>query len=130
MTKTPLTQAEAEQIGGALHRLQEIGSSVIVSPANEAEQKGTQKYLERIMVEHADEFLASWFGVHTEYEPLIVALAPVISRTIGIINRVRAQQLAQRQQAPVGEEPKNPLDGAPQPVDDNQQPKNVIPLKL
>ena len=97
MNKTPLTDDEARQIGGALHRLAEIGSSKIINPAAEAEQKGLLNFLSRVLVEHADEMLASWYVCNTEYQVLINGFAALLSRATGVIQKSQAQRAAQQQ---------------------------------
>lgn len=92
--RVPLTDDEAQQIGGAIHALKEIGTTKIISPQHEAEQKGNLAFLQRILVEHADELLASWFAVHHEYEPLVGAFAALLSRATGVIQRTQAARAA------------------------------------
>lgn len=97
--RNELTQEVAEQIGGALQRLKEIGSSTIIAPQHEAEQKGLIQFLSRVLLEHADEMLACWMAVKVEYEPLVLGIAGVLSRSNGIL--MRRMQATQAQQKPV-----------------------------
>jgi hypothetical protein len=100
MNRTPLTDDEAQQIGGAIHALKEIGTTKIISPKHEAEQKGNLAFLQRILVDHADELLASWFAVHHEYEPLVGSFAALLSRATGVIQRTQAARAAAQQKQP------------------------------
>ena len=92
MNRIPLTNEEASQIGGALQRLKEIGSSKIISPQHEAEQKGLVAFLQRILLEHCDELLASWYVSNNEYQVLINGFAALLSRATGTIQRAQQQR--------------------------------------
>jgi hypothetical protein len=117
--RVPLTDDEAQQIGGAIHALKEIGTTKIISPQHEAEQKGNLAFLQRILVEHADELLASWFAVHHEYEPLVGSFAALLSRATGVIQRTQAARAAA--QAKTDEKPAEAPNDAP-------APSNIITL--
>lgn len=95
MNKEPLSMEEAQKIGGAMHRLSELAQTKILSPQLDAERVGTIQYLQRVLVEYCDEFLASWFAVRTEYEPLIQGFAGLLSRATGIIQKSQAQRQQQ-----------------------------------
>jgi hypothetical protein len=77
---TTLDIATAQQIGGAIQRLREIGSSVIIDPKNEAEQKALNNYLATTLPQYANELLACWIAVRNEYEPLINSCRAIFGR--------------------------------------------------
>jgi hypothetical protein len=122
MNRTPLTDEQAQQIGGAIHALKEIGTTKIISPKHEAEQKGNLAFLQRILVDHADELLASWFAVHHEYEPLVGSFAALLSRATGVIQRTQAARAAAQKTTDENAKPAEPAaaDAAP--------PSNIITL--
>lgn len=112
-----LTQDVAQQIGGALQRLKEIGSATIISPQFEAEQKGLIQFLNRSLLTYADELIACWLAVQYEYEPLVLGFAGLMSRANGIL--MRKMQAAQAQNQRQEQKPAQVED---KPAD------NVIPL--
>lgn len=96
MNRVVLTIEEARRLGGAIQRLNEIGSSKILIPTHEAEQKGLREYIANTAAAHADEFLACWFAIHNEYEPLIESFASLLQRATRVMGmRAAAAQEAQ-----------------------------------
>lgn len=105
MKRISLTKEEAIQIGGAIHRLEQISATKITTPQDEAERVGYQEFLGRILTEHANEFLACWIAVHDEYEPLIQGLAGLLQRSTGLIQlrAVQSQPQEKPEQQPAAE---------------------------
>ena len=80
----------AVEIGGALARLAELKTKKIVEKDDAAENRGLEKFLQREMVEHAEEFLGCWFTIRNQYQPLIQGFASLIMRADAVIANVRA----------------------------------------
>ena len=90
---TPLTPERASEIGRALDRYKQIGSSTIINPRDEAELTGLKNFFSTAMVEHGSEFMGCWMAVRTEYEPLVQVIERIASR-IGSISANRKAQEA------------------------------------
>lgn len=112
--RIPLTQQMAIQLSGAISELVENATHSIRTAELDAKKTGLENFLRNNTVQYLDEFLACWFAVHHEYEPLIQGVAALLSRSQGILAQkaqARAQTAAKAQTA------------APQ-----SQPDNVVPL--
>lgn len=80
----PLTMQNIHAIGGAYHRLLELKSQSVVTPTTEAEVKGLLEFLANELISHADELVACWVILHTEYQPMLNLFATVGARISGI----------------------------------------------
>lgn len=80
----PLTMSGVNSLGGALHRLHELKAQSVLTPTLEAEVRGLIEFLSAGLIEHADELIACWVIMHTEYQPILNLLASVGSRVSGI----------------------------------------------
>ena len=92
---TPLTPERASEIGRALDRYKQIGSSTIINPRDEAELTGLKNFFSTVMVEHGSEFMGCWMAIRTEYEPLVQVIERISSRIIGIRQNREAEVKAQ-----------------------------------
>jgi hypothetical protein len=93
----PLTPELGAQLRQAVHTLRNMNEINILTPDREKQIIEAQSFLQQLMPRYADELVACWFAVRTEYEPLITVLTPVISRVNSTIkmNRARQQQQAE-----------------------------------
>lgn len=87
-----LTIKEAQEIAGAVQRLSEIGTGAIITPGNEAESKALRKFVQDKMSEYAQDFLACFFVVATEYEPLVQGFTGLLRRSSALMNRAQQEQ--------------------------------------
>jgi hypothetical protein len=110
---TALSEEDGIQAIQGIRRLQAISRTSIITPNLEAEKKGITEFLQRILVQHADELLACWSAVRFEYEPLVGSVSLVVDRILSIRNsRLIAKEIA----AAPPENPTAPLtnpDGTP-----------------
>ena len=81
----PLTFEIANQVAGALQRLEELAAYEIKLPAHEAEIRGNHEFLANTFINHGAEFLGCWFTVRREYEPALKAIASVAFRVRAIL---------------------------------------------
>lgn len=72
----------AQEIGGALARLAEIGQGKIIEATTAAERRGLEQFIISNMAAHAQEFLTCWFLIRGEYEPLCQALNAILRRAM------------------------------------------------
>ena len=102
-----------------IRRLQAIAKQSILTPNIEAEKAGILQFLQKILMEHADELLACWSAVRFEYEPFVGSVSLVFDRINSIRQtRLLANQVAKQGAAPP-ENPTAPLtqpDGTPTPA--------------
>jgi hypothetical protein len=115
--QNPLSPEIANQIGGAIQRLSQLSESKIVTQESDAEKAGLTNFLQRVVVEHADELIASWYAVRMEYEPLVNGFAGLMARASGILKRkeefIRQHEAAKAAEAAEQQQP---------------TPDNVVPL--
>lgn len=78
--RTGCSPEKMREIIGAYKRLKEIGSSKIINPTAEAEQRGLVQYLHRELLENAEELFGAWVVIRQEYEPLITGVANLLAR--------------------------------------------------
>ena len=102
MENKQLTFKQAEELGGALARLAELGDSKIITKENEAERNTLQRFVTTTAVECLPDLLGAWFTVRRQYEPLLLAISGVVHQVGGIIAR---QQAALQEQAKQNEKP-------------------------
>jgi hypothetical protein len=98
--RTPLTHEVANQIGGAIAELRELSTHTVLTATNDARKAGLEKFLQNTVPQYADEFLACWFAVRNEYEPLIGCVAALLSRSNAIISRSQQAQQSAPAEAP------------------------------
>lgn len=80
----PLTIQQIQAIGAAYARLMELRDQKVVTVNTESELKGILEFLSSELIAHADELIACWLAVKTEYEPALSLLARMGSRISGI----------------------------------------------
>lgn len=88
----PLTGQQIQNIGAAYARLMELKNQKVLTVNTETEVKGLLEFLSSELIAHADEFIACWLAVRTEYEVLLNTFGRMLTRVDGM----RAAQ-AQRQ---------------------------------
>ncbi len=92
---TALDEADGRQAIQGIRRLQAIAKTALVTPNIEAEKAGILNFLQKVLLEHADELLACWSAVRFEYEPFVGSLSLVFDRISSIRRtRVLASQVA------------------------------------
>lgn len=130
---TALSEQDGLQAIQGIRRLQAIAKTSIITPNIEAEKAGITSFLQKILLEHADELLACWSAVRFEYEPFVGSLSLVMDRISSIRrSRMLANQVAQDGAAPPENEtaPLTQDDGKPTPAAQdapvNAEPSNII----
>lgn len=112
--KKQLDFQQAEELAGALHRLQELRSKSVIEKGDKDDTEITAlvEYIGPRLLEYADEFLGCWFAAKNEYAPLVQALAPVVRRCMpqpvpesGILMPRFARQKAADDKAQLKESP-------------------------
>lgn len=88
----PLTAQQIQNIGAAYARLIELKSQKVLTVNTETEVRGLLEFLSSELIAHADELIASWLAVRTEYEPILHCIARAASR----INGIQAAHTARR----------------------------------
>src|ERR1051325_11480409 len=92
---TALDEQDGLQAIQGIRRLQAIAKQTILTPNIEAEKAGIQQFLQKILLEHADELLACWSAVRFEYEPFVGSISLVFDRVHSIRrSRMLANQVA------------------------------------
>lgn len=81
---SPLTIQQIQNIGAAYARLLELKSQKVVTVNTEAEVKGLLEFLASELIAHADELIACWLAVRTEYEPILKCIARATTRVQGM----------------------------------------------
>ena len=127
---TALDEQDGLQAIQGIRRLQAIAKQTILTPNIEAEKAGIQQFLQKILLEHADELLACWSAVRFEYEPFVGSISLVFDR----VNSIRrSRMLANQVAAAPPENDTAPLtqdDGKPTPKAEdapvNQPASNII----
>lgn len=94
---SPLTIQQINNIGAAYARLIELRDQKVVTVNTEAELKGLIEFLSKELIDNADELLACWLAVKTEYEPALSLLSRISIRVAGLNHR-RAEILAKQEQ--------------------------------
>lgn len=123
MTKeTPLTEAEASEIGGAIHDLAELKGKIIHGKDDTTKIQALLNFLGDKLTAHAIEFLSAWFTMKHEYEPFLSSQASVMGNVLLILQR-RQQVMDARAAA---QQPQQaPAPGGPE---EEKAPGNVVPL--
>jgi len=85
--RPPIAPEEMRKIIGAYARLQQLGSSTIINPRDEAEQKGLVQFLQNALLENAGELFGCWVAVRQEYEPLISGFTALMRRALTKIDQ-------------------------------------------
>jgi hypothetical protein len=103
MNNKPLDRATVQQAVAAVRRLQQLidNKSPIISKENAnqaAEIRGLQDFLRNLFDHHAGEFLACWFVVRDEYEPLIGMFSMVKLRADSFIAAARQNEIAKQEE--------------------------------
>jgi hypothetical protein len=91
----PITRQEIQQLGENYARFVYLQNATIKQPKDDAEIAGLVSYLGRFFIDHASEFIGSWFAVRNEYEPLIGLVAAITRRASGLIAHQDAMAKAQ-----------------------------------
>lgn len=87
---------EAMQIAQSYARLSHLRNATIRQIADDAEIKGLVEYLAPKMLEHASEFIGSWFVCQNEYQGFINAMLPIARRLLGTMQQQQQAQAAQQ----------------------------------
>lgn len=80
----PLTGQQVQNIGAAYARLIELKAQKVLTVNTETEVRGLLEFLSSELIAHADELIACWLAVRTEYEPILQCIARAASRVSGI----------------------------------------------
>lgn len=80
----PLTPQQIQNIGAAYARLIELKQQKVLTINTETEVKGLLEFLSSELIAHADEFIACWLAVRTEYEPILRCIARATTRVQGM----------------------------------------------
>jgi hypothetical protein len=92
-TTKPLTDTEANEIGGAIQELVTLATKTIIEKDDAARKRALTSYLQEKMVLHCREFLSAWFVLEKEYKPFLSAQANVMGNVFQIIQtRARIMQ--------------------------------------
>jgi hypothetical protein len=124
--QTELTADKAREIIGAIARLGELGSNIIVDASTAAERQALKKWLGEALVEHSGELMGCWVAIRQEYEPLVNALAGVLPRALAITQK-RQQRLMPSLPAAAPVHP-TPAGTPEPPAAAAEQPSNIVPL--
>ena len=103
MEKATLNEHVATELGGALQRIAELSGKKIIESTDAAEKRGLEAFVQRVMVEHATEFVGCWLAMRTQYRPLIQGFAGLMRNCLEMIDR--ENKSAQPAPAPVSEGP-------------------------
>lgn len=79
-----LTMQQIQNIGAAYARLLELKSQKVLTVNTETEVRGLLEFLSSELIAHADEFIACWLAVRTEYEPILSCIARATNRIQGM----------------------------------------------
>jgi hypothetical protein len=108
-----LTVTEANEIGGAIHDLDQLETKSIKEKDDAAKGRALHSFLQDKMVLHSMEFLSAWFTLEQEYKPYLSSQASMLGNVLTIVQRRQQIMEAQAKQPPVATE---------------EQPKNVVQL--
>lgn len=89
----PITREQAVQASKAVRRLTELRNMAQHTANEDSEQLGLVKFLDTFFADHQGEFLACWFAVRDEYEPMIGMFSILQLRTQNF-NAMRAREAA------------------------------------
>jgi len=103
MEKTTLNEHVATELGGALQRIAELSGKKIIESTDAAEKRGLEAFVQRVMVEHAAEFVGCWLAMRTQYRPLIQGFAGLMRNCLEMIDR--ENKSAQPEPAPENTKP-------------------------
>jgi len=81
-----ISPAEMQKIIGAYAQLKQLNSSTILSPNDQAIQKGLLDFLTGAMLANAEELFGSWVAIHQEYTPLIQGVTALLNRALARID--------------------------------------------
>lgn len=79
-----LTMQQIQNIGAAYARLMELKAQKVLTVNTETEVKGLLEFLSSELIAHADELIACWLAVRTEYEPILSCIARATNRIQGM----------------------------------------------
>jgi len=94
---TALTMEKAARLAGAIRRKKVLMSQKISTAQKDAELRGINALLVTELMNHADELVGSWFGIHNEYQPIVDALTALFARIQQNIDYKKAQVEARRE---------------------------------
>jgi len=80
-----LTYKLAEELGGALDKLEELAQTKIKTKESEAEERGLKAFVAETATHNLQELLGCWFTIRREYEPLLNVLAVMTKRVQGVL---------------------------------------------
>lgn len=80
----PLTIQDIQSIGAAYARLMELRAQKVLTVNTETEVRGLVEFLSSELIGHADELIACWLAVKTEYEVLLTTVGRMLARVDGI----------------------------------------------
>jgi hypothetical protein len=120
-----LTVTEASEIGGAIHDLMQLNTKALVEKDDASRKRALTSFLQDKMVLHSQEFLAAWFTMKQEYEPLLSAQATMLGNVILIIQR--RQQIMEARAQQQEPEPVTAADTAPDATPDNVVQVQFVP---
>jgi len=75
-----LTPQKFEEIAGGVQRLRELSETKILSPSQDAEKSGLERFLSSAFLEYAAEFLGAQSVIFNEYVPLVQAVGALMHR--------------------------------------------------
>jgi hypothetical protein len=82
-----LTQANIDELAGALHRLNELNTKVIKETTDAAEARGLTAFLQANALPHLEEFLACWITIQQEYRPLLQGVTGLLGNAFQLLQR-------------------------------------------
>jgi len=90
---TPITREQAVQASKAVRRLTELRNMATHTANEDSEQLGLVKFLDTFFADHQGEFLACWFVVRDEYEPMI-GMFSLLQLRVNNFNQAREKEAA------------------------------------
>ena len=78
--KQPLNRLTVTQMAKTLERVQQLTASVIQTPENQAQIETDLAFLTKNFLDNAGQFIAYWFIISGEYEPILNAFAMINRR--------------------------------------------------
>lgn len=132
ITQKKLSFEDGQNLAAALQQRRALREQKIQSRETEATLRGLDQHITKTLNEYAENLLACWFVIETEYDPLVTGFSCLLRRGQALNARHMAQQL-QAQKQHEAELAKLPQ--AEQEPSDNREgkeitevPPNVIPL--
>lgn len=104
----PINREQITQLSEAYARFVFLRNATIKQPKDDAELRGLTEFMAQFFIDHASEFIGSWYAVRNEYEPLIGLITQIARRAHGLMKHQDA--LAEQQQSA-------------------EPPSNIIPVK-